>query len=44
MHYCPTCEGLCCSSDFLLGITEDAVEMELSDLKHKIRTIQLIVG
>lgn len=31
--------ALMCSSDFLLGITIDDAEMELSDLKFKIRTI-----
>lgn len=37
------CSALLCSSDYLLGITEDIVEMELSDLKHRIRLVREIL-
>lgn len=37
------CSALMCSSDFLLGITEDIVEMELSDLKFKVRAVKEIL-
>ncbi len=38
------CSALMCSSDYLLGITEDIVEMELSDLKFKIQSIKQLLG